>query len=301
MITLHSDRLRVELPEPGERPNDRTRFERAAYISEVVLDGAIQFAANEPKNLAHPPTGGRGLCCECRTDYSASAEIGGYFPKFGVGLIRKTDDQPFIFHRRYDNVQMFPIRYDHSEDTATFVTEPISCMGYALRTQKTVRVRGNVLTVDAAAENLGEKDIEFIEFCHNFLSVDGMALGPAYRIAFPTLRDFGQRRMTDINGALCSLRQDGKGFTYCEFSAGVSHISVDLSGMTQAPFTWRMSNDIAKAYVEAAESFHPAWLEIWSIDHIISPEAFQRRLLEPGKAHNWKRTWRFEAYNSEAN
>lgn len=295
MITLHSDRLRVELPEPEERPNNRTRFERAGYISEVVLDGSIQFAANEPKNLFHPPTGGRGLCCEYRTDYSMEAPTGAYYPKFGVGLIRKTDAEPYHFYGRYEDVQPFPVRYNCTADSATFTTGDIPCMGYALRTEKAVRVAGNRLETETSVENTGEKTIDLIEFCHNFISVDGMALGPAYQMDFLTLQDFGRERMIGMDGRPCSLRGSGRGFTYAEYSGWVSHISVDLTDMDRAtPFSWRISNDAAKAYVEATEDFQPVELEIWSIDHIISPEAFQRVALAPGQKHKWRRTWVFD-------
>lgn len=297
MITLCSDRLRIEMPEAGERPNDRTRFERAGYISEVVLDGDIQFAANEPKNLSHPPTGGRGLCSEYRTDYSAEAATGGYYPKLGVGLIRKMDEQPYLFHRRYEDVQVFPVECTHTVDSAAFVTEPVPCMGYALRTEKTVRVTGNRLKVETTAENTGEKSIELFEFCHNFISVDGMALGPSYRVEFPTLRDFGQARMIGINGKPCSLRGNGRGFTYAEYSEGASHIRVDCAGTdVSRPFTWKIINDAAKAFVEGTESYQPVEIEIWSIDHILCPEVFQRVLLEPGKQYSWKRTWTFDTF-----
>ena len=100
MITLSSDRLRVELAEPGVSPNNKTRFDRAGYISDVILDGGIYFAASEPRNLVHPCSGGRGFCNEFRFDASAEAAIGEYFPKLGVGLIRKEEDKKYIFHRK---------------------------------------------------------------------------------------------------------------------------------------------------------------------------------------------------------
>ena len=295
MITIGSDRLRVEISEPNERPNDRTRFERAGYISGVVLDGNIRFTANEPKNLFHPPTGGCGLCCEYRTDYSQDAQVGEYFPKFGVGLIRKVDNQPYLFYRKYEDVKPFPVEYRSNGDSAEFVTQAIPCMGVALETQKVVRVVGNRIEADMTARNMGDKPIELIEFCHNFISIDGMALGPSYRVELPNLKDFGIGRMKGVDGQDCSLRGNGKGFTYCEYSGNVSHIAVDC--VDTAPldrFTWRISNDAAKAYVEATESYWPHEMELWSIDHILSPEVFQCVLLEPGRQHSWQRTWTFD-------
>ncbi|MGT2910485.1 hypothetical protein ACVR1I_02080 [Streptococcus cameli] len=53
MILLSNERLRVEIAEPGERPNDTLRFDRAGFISDVTLDGDTHFGANEPMNLRH--------------------------------------------------------------------------------------------------------------------------------------------------------------------------------------------------------------------------------------------------------
>ncbi|MGQ7408281.1 hypothetical protein [Streptococcus suis] len=61
MIYLTNHRLRVEIAEPGERPNDTFRFDRAGFISNVILDGDTHFCANEPMNLRHLSSG-RTVC-----------------------------------------------------------------------------------------------------------------------------------------------------------------------------------------------------------------------------------------------
>lgn len=103
MILLENDRLRVEISEPGDNPNQTVRFDRAGFISDVTLDGAYHFGANEPSNLAHPSTGGRGFCCEYKANYSGEVEDGEYFPKLGVGLIRR--EGPYKFFGKYKDIQ----------------------------------------------------------------------------------------------------------------------------------------------------------------------------------------------------
>ena len=73
MFTLESSRLRLEIAEPGERPNTGFRFDRAGFIADVILDGGMHFGAAEPRNLIHPCSGGRGFCSEYRFDCSNEA------------------------------------------------------------------------------------------------------------------------------------------------------------------------------------------------------------------------------------
>ncbi len=297
MITLLSDRLRVEISEPNECPNNGSRFDRSGFISNVVLDGAIHFGANEPKNLWHPSTGGRGFCSEYLADYSAEASNGDFYPKFGVGLIPKGDEEQFVFHKRYENIQEFPVHIAKSDNSAVFTAEPIPCLGYAMRAKKTVTVLSNSLIIETEAVNTGDKTINISEYCHNFISVDGMAISPDYRLDFPSLMDFGLGQMLDIAGTPCNFKGNGRGVTFLDCQRGVAHIRLEPSDIKgDVPFTWRLSNDGAKAFVEVQEHFLPDSIEVWSIDHIISPEVFHKFSIKPGESHCWKRSWLFDVY-----
>ena len=63
-MVLNSDRLKVEIAEPGIFPADTSRFDWCGFITSINLDGAHEFCAAEPTNLVHPSTGGIGLCNE---------------------------------------------------------------------------------------------------------------------------------------------------------------------------------------------------------------------------------------------
>ena len=50
-ILLRSDRLKVEIAEPGLFPNVTTRFDRAGFVTQVTLDGrhqVLQPRARQP-------------------------------------------------------------------------------------------------------------------------------------------------------------------------------------------------------------------------------------------------------------
>ena len=295
MITLKSNRLRVELPEPGEAPNNGYRFDYAGFVSDVILDGAMHFCASEPRNLRHPCSGGRGLCNEYRFDICDNVKIGEYFPKFGIGLFRKEEEGGYVFYNKYRDVKPFAVNVRSDGNSAVFKTEPMPCQGYAMGTVKTVSVEGNSLTMIVEAENTGEKEISAEEYCHNFISIDGMAVGSDYLLELPQCPDLGHNRLTGRDGRPGSLRGNGKGITFCEFSAIDTSFSVNTEELGKtAPFTWRMIHRGAGAAVECEEGFVPSKIAIWAIDHMLCPEIFHGFTLKPGEKHKWTRRWKFD-------
>ena len=49
----------------------------------------------------------------------------------------------------------------------------------------------------------------------------------------------------------------------------------------------------AGAYVEGKEYFVPSQINIWGVDHILSPEIVYGFNLKPGEKLEWKRKWKF--------
>lgn len=292
MIVLQSQHLRVEIAEPGEHPNDGVRFDRAGFITDVVLNNERHFCANEPKNLAHPSTGGRGLCCEMMLDLSSEASIGERYPKFGVGLILKETDEPYCFFGRYQ-IDYFPVTYTCSATQAEFRTEPLPCMGYALRQHKKITVDGCRLVTEWELENVGEKPVRLEEYCHNFLSIDGMAISPDYVLEVPGVEDQGcDAKLYRGNGHQLNLIGHGRGFTFAQADPSVFEYPahIDTQG---TPLTWTLSHKGAKAHVEGVESYLPIRMNLWGADHLISPEFIQLLQLAPGETARWSRTMTF--------
>ncbi len=295
MITLNSKRLRVELAAPGEAPNNKYRFDHAGFITEVILDNTVRFCASEPQNLNHPSSGGRGLCNEYGFDISKEVPTGEFFPRFGIGLIRKAADERFVFYKNYKDVQLFPIDVHQTENGVTYITEPIPCQGYALRSKKEITVDDNRIIMTISVENTGEKEISLHEYCHNFLSIDGMSAGPDYCLDIPGINDLGYERLIDSNGLSTHLKGYGKGITFFEHTAIGTFYSVDTANISEnIPFTWTLSHKGAKASVEAEEYFTPSRINIWGVDHMLCPEMMHQFSVKPGETHEWKRSWKFD-------
>lgn len=290
MFQLNSERLRLELMHPGEAPNNTSRFEHAGCISEIVLDGIHRFGASEPNNLVHPSSGGRGITNEIQCDLSAEAPENGYYPKFGIGLLQKQGTQPWIFYNKYPT-KPFPIQIEHDAQKACFVVEPLPCMGYALRQEKTISVDGNMITMDVKFTNVGEKPISGREYCHNFLTIDSMALGPAYTVDMENMTDRGH----DMVGHL--IKGNGRGYTFSEYNKKADLAIVDIKEIQmQDCFRWTIHNSDAHATIRGCDYVRPVYFQMWAVDHMISVEVFHGVNLLPGESDSWKRTWEFNPF-----
>ena len=296
MITLQNECLRVQIAEPGEHPNDGCRFDRAGFITEVVLNNERSFTANEPKNLSHPSTGGKGFCSEFRMDLSGEAKVGECYPKLGIGLIKKETDEPYSFFGQYE-IEYFPVSYTVAETSVTFTTEPIPCQGYAVRMWKTIRLEGNSLITEHKLENLGEKSVGADEYCHNFISVDGMAISPDYSLTFCNLRSFEGETFPGVGKYTHSNyigKGHGLGFKQAETDVSMAKLHLTESDViAPAPFRWKVEHAGAKACVEGEDSYMPEVITVWSTDHIVSPEVFNPLNVAPGETYCWSRKLTF--------
>ena len=289
MLKISSKRLEIEIPHPGEAPNNTYRFDRAGYISSILLDGKYSFCVSEPTNLVHPSSGGQGLCNEFKFDIACDEVVSGErFPKFGIGLFLKPDENPYCFFHQYD-VTPFSIDCECKQNTIVFHTQPILCSGYALKHTKTITVDDNIIKMNVMLENTGAKEIVMQEYCHNFLTIDNLPLGPDYRIDIPGVSDRGTEVLTG------TIKGDGNGYTFSDYNPKAAMVEVkedELFDLT--PFSWKMSNQKSSAFIEVSEYFKPAGLAMWAIDHIISLEVFKGIRLQPGQTHEWLRTWLFD-------
>lgn len=294
MYYLHSERLQVAVADPAEVRQLTTRFDRTGFITEVILDQSVRFCASEPRNMKSPSSGGRGLCSEFCFDAAREAKAGGYFPKFGVGLLKKTEDADFCFHKKYEYVPFEHTAEQVGESEIFFRTLPSLCMGYAVESMRRICVEDNRIIMQTRLSNVGTRVVTFREYCHNFLSLDGMALGPEYTLTLPGGRNMDQRVLERKEGAeLFAVH----GSIVRPRHASFAPASFQLNGediCDEVPFVWRLHHDGAAVTVEGTEFFKPSGVKIWANDHMLCPEVFFHRSLQPGQSCQWKRQWSFQ-------
>ena len=191
-LILSTRSIRVEIAQPGEFPNTTTRFDRAGFVTGVTLEDRYQVCAREPDHLSHPSTGGMGLCSEFRLPRPAQeAKAGEWFPKPGVGLLRKDAEGGYVLHQRYP-CEPFEVLTQRAGDSVTFLTLPKPCGGYAMQQEKTLRVSGNALAMEITLTNTGSQALELEEYCHNFITIERLPLGEGYSLAMPVVSQDGK-------------------------------------------------------------------------------------------------------------
>ncbi|MDE7285745.1 MAG: hypothetical protein K2N55_02715 [Lachnospiraceae bacterium] len=296
---LKSNRLRIEIQEPSEVMNFTSRFDPTCFITEVVLDQSMYFAASEPHNMTEDSSGGRGLCSEFRFDAFGEAAVGEWVPKPGIGRLKKVDEKDFVHSRKYIKEPFQHELVDLHDKRISFRTLPEECMGYAVETRRTAAVEENSLFMTIQLKNTGFKEITFREYCHNFISLDGLALGPDYLLELPNAinlqsnvlkgPDFGgtgSRHLYDVEEGAIRPRYHNPGPAVFELQEG------DIS--RKVPFVWRLSHAGAGVSVTGTEYFRPAEVCIWSYDHMLCPEVNFKSTVAPGEEVVWKRQWTFD-------
>ena len=288
-IVIQSDRLTVEIAEPGLPPNTTTRFDRAGFVTQVTLDGKHRFCSREPDNLPHPSSGGCGLCSEFRSAEPAlEAPMGAQFPKFGIGLLTKTLEGPYVFHHKYP-CEPFAISVEATASTVAFDTAPKECLGYAAHLTKVLSVASNELTMTMTFENVGRRPIAFDEYCHNFITIDHLPIGPEYYLSMPIVDQDGKSAKTGV-----ALIGKGHGVGFACYSNEPSSLDIDGSEIIgEAPFTWKLAHEKTPASISETASILPSRIIVWAIDHIISPEVICHFKVAPGESVTWMRRWAF--------
>lgn len=287
---LKNDRIRVTLEEPKAVANQTFRFDRAGFITSVILDGKHEFCTKEPTNLTHPCSGGAGLCFEYQLEGAdAEAASGESFSKPGVGNLIAKDDKGFVFYEKYDG-DLFPIDVEETSDSIRFVTHPLLCRGYAFYQERTVRISENRIIMEAFLKNAGERAAYMREYCHNFITIDALPLGQEYFLALSgdSFEGCDSKENATVKGV-----KEGLCFTQYSDSAAMVFLEGDRLPRT-VPFTWKLSNRNSPASISGKVYAAPERMVMWCIDHIISPEVFVRFCLQPGESFSWKREWILE-------
>lgn len=315
-IVLRSDRLAVEIARPGSAYGG-TRFDWTAFITQVTLDGVHTFCVPESLTPGQG-TGGIGLCNEFGIERPVGyddAQPGESFPKLGIGLLVRADDEPYTFMRPYEFVLRFPVDIDVTPEGARFFVGPVDSRGYAVRLEKNVSVRANELTVAYRLENVGSKPVITHEYCHNFCGIDGHAMGPEYRlrfaqpVVFQDMSEIYARRMPRRGGpprgamgqltpAQIQARMLGvlekEGNTLWPRETPERPFYCRLTGLAQTDDPqWELVHLPSGLAMREYDDFCPSRIAVWGTEHVVSAEVFVDIDLQPGETQIWTRRYAF--------
>ncbi len=282
-MKLTSDRLSIEWAEPASYYN-RTRFDWTGFITQVTLDGATTFCV--PEAIDGTGTGGCGLCNEFGIMEPIGFDdcpAGEWFPKIGVGILKRPDNDQYSFARPYE-CQAAPMRWSKiGESAVEVVCDPIPARGYAARLTKRIEVECNRLTISYTLENVGEKALKTREYIHNFLMVNE---GEA--------RDFELRAPFDITAWKWPDHIEAKGDTAHWLRPPENAMYVAMEPLAAGMRRFTLTHVPTGASVTEEDDSDWSKLTVWGTHRVISGEAFIDIDVAPGSTQRWTRTYTFE-------
>jgi hypothetical protein len=320
-IKIHSDQLTVEIAQPGSVYSG-PRFDWTGFITQVTLStpGGGQHTYCVPESLEPGKgSGGWGLCNEFGNDKAigyAEALPGESFPKLGIGLLKRPEQPQYNFFLPHEINQQFPIQIDITENQAVFTQEPIECRGYAVRYIKTVSAHENWLEIVYRLENVGSKQIDTNEYCHNFMGIDEYPIGPDYRLHFPfaiQLEDIAAAYRHFLPPVLRILLPGFLQDKFLKRMAAPGNKAVKVQGADfgflatpQSPFyfrpqgfsktdgyQWELTHLPSGVQMREYDDFTPCRVAVWGTTHVISAEIFVDINLNPGQEKTWARKYEF--------
>ncbi len=222
----------------------------------------------------------------------AAAQPGDTFLKIGVGLLRKADDSDYFFGKKFDLVDGGKWTVRRSPDAITFeqtLGGPNSDYGYVYT--KTIRLVGDSsrMVIEHRLKNTGKLPIATPVYDHNFLTIDGLGVGPAYSVAVPY--DIRSTRAPDSD----LMRIEGKKVFYVAELKDKERAGCDLQGFSDDPtdYDFTISNKTAHLQVRIAGDRPLVNARLWSIRSVMAVEPFIQVQADPGKAFSWSYTYTY--------
>jgi hypothetical protein len=274
----------VEVARPGSVYHG-SRFDWTGFVTQVTLNGEHIFCV--PESLTPGKgSGGRGLCNEFGIHEPIGYEdtrVGEKFPKLGVGLLTRPDDGAYDFFRPYE-IEPFPIQVATEEDRVIFTVEPLPCRGYEARLTKTLSLHEHRLRIDYRLENVGTELLETTEYYHNFIGIDGHAVGGDYRLRLPYPIELPEaQEIFDIKGNELRWRWQPEGDFYGQ-----------PRGFGDEPgHRWELIHKPSGVGLREESRFKVERVALWGTTHVISPEAFIKIAVAPGDEQTWCREYEF--------
>lgn len=285
LLTNENFEIRIDLPDENY---NFSRFDWSGKISEVKFKN-ILLSSTERYSDQQDEIFGKGFYNEFGIDTALGfeqTEIGGWFHKIGIGLLKKEGDQ-YLFHKKYlIRPAVFKIKADEIKYSIQCQSEPIR--GYAYSLHKEIRLLNDGFSIHYNLKNKGEKNIVTDEYGHNFTAVNNEEIGENYTLTFPF--EIKPENFTE------SVNPEKK---VCFNKNQIGFLSVpneefffsNLSGGRMETAQWELTNHASGIAISESGNFQTDKVNLWGSKHVISPELFFKISLQPGESVQWQRTY----------
>ena len=284
---LKNEQLEVHIDLPGENYNF-SRFDWTGKIIKVTYKN-IDFAGIERTDCDNEHHFGKGLYNEFGIDTALGfneAEIGGWFHKIGVGLLKKEDDD-YLFNKNYE-IKPAEFKITTQSNKIVITCTSATMNGYSYILKKEIALHATHFTITYYLQNTGEKDISTDEYVHNFMAINNDLIGENYILKFPfQLKPqlFGDTVNPEQKVAI------GKSAIKFNSTPNEQFFFSNLSGTKKVAATWKLIHLKSTIGISETGSFQTNKVNLWGWKHVISPELFYTIHITPGQSTSWTRTY----------
>ncbi len=294
-IALKKGNVRLAIERAGEKYR-ACRFDRNGTVVSARFRGTEFLSDERPFLLRDRSRFGRGLHNEFGIKTCVGwddCEVGDWFPKIGVGWLRKKP-APYRFHEDYEIEEIDFRVTSETDDRAVFECSSGVRNGWGYEYKKEVSIEGDGFTLRYTLENSGTKAIATEEYVHNFLRIGGARLGPGYRLTLPWCPDRSRfEKLVDPQGVLNIFGDELSFAGKARKVYFIGGLSGGIGAAEGLAARWTLSQDRLGLSLTETGSFLPSALNLWGHGSVISPEIFYSFSLEPGNVLSWERKYSF--------
>lgn len=284
---LKNENLELHIDTPFENYNF-SRFDWTGKIVKVKFKN-IQLSSVELTDCQNENHFGKGFYNEFGIDTALGfdeAEVGGWFHKIGVGLLKK-DDTQYLFSKNYE-IKPAEFKVVSKSNKITISCKSDAVCGYSYLFKKEIEIHDSSFTIKYYLENTGKKDIITNEYCHNFTAINKDLIGSDYILKFPF------QLKPKLFGEAVNLEQ--------KVDIGINDIKFNglpkepfffsfLNGSEKVDAEWELINFKSKIGISEVGSFKTDKVNLWGWKHVISPELFFNIFIKPGESIEWSRNY----------
>jgi hypothetical protein len=284
---LKNKNLEIQIDFPLENYNF-SRFDWTGKITGVKFKN-ISLSSVEDPNCQNEDFFGKGFYNEFGIDTALGfddAEIGEWFHKIGVGVLKKEDSQ-YAFNKPYEiKPAKFQINVD--EDSVLISCISTSVNGYSYELQKEIEIQETGFAIKYYLKNTGEKVIHTDEYVHNFIAMNKNFIGENYNLNFSfELKPefFGEIVNTELAVII------GENRIQFNSPPNEQFFFSNLSGGKSVEAAWELINQKTKIGIRENANFQTNKVNLWGWKHVISPELFLDINIAPGESTEWIRNY----------
>ncbi len=285
---LKNKNLEIQIDLPLENYNF-SRFDWTGKIVNVKFQN-ILLSSVERTDCEDEHLFGKGFYNEFGIDNALGFEetkTGDWFHKIGIGLLKKHDQQPYLFSKNYEvKPADFEIKTESNRIIIICKSEAVNGYSYLLKKEIELLESGFIFKYEL--QNTGEKNIITNEYGHNFAAINKDQIGSNYILKFPfQLRPqlFGETVNPEQK---VDIKQNE--ITFNNFLEEEFFFS-NLSGNEKAEANWELINLKSKIGMSETGSFQTNRINLWGWKHVISPELFFDISIKPSQVAQWSRTY----------